>query len=87
MRNQYTQIFKEFFHHKLVHSRDDMGISQEEMAERLSMASRSYIDLDHGKSGCSAVTLVLYLIYVCDEPLLFLNELREAFETCNPRAA
>lgn len=87
MRKQYTQIFKEFFHSKLIRSRDDLGISQEEMAERLEMAGRSYIDLDHGKSGCSAITLVLYLIYICDEPQAFLDELKEAFENCKPRAA
>ncbi len=51
------------------------------------MAVRSYIDLDHGKTSCSAVTLVLYLIYVCDEPQAFLDELKVAFETCKTKAA
>jgi len=87
MRKQYTRIFKDFFHSQLIHSRDRLGMSQEEMAELLEMAGRSYIDLDHGKTGCSAVTLVLYLIYVCDEPTLFLKQLKEAFENCDPRAA
>lgn len=87
MRKQYTSIFKEFFYKKLIYSRNELGISQEEMAERLEMAVRSYIDLDHGKTGCSAVTLVLYLIYVCDEPQTFLDELKENFETCKTKAA
>lgn len=87
MREQYTHIFKEFFHQNLVHSRYVLGISQEEMAERLEMAVRSYIDLDHGKTGCSAITLVLYLIYICDQPQLFLDELKDAFDTCDSRVA
>ena len=87
MRKQYIGIFKEFFYKKLIYSRNELGISQEEMAERLEMAVRSYIDLDHGKTSCSAVTLVLYLIYVCDEPQAFLDELKAEFETCKTKAA
>lgn len=44
------------------------------------MEDRSYIDLDHGKSCCSALTLALFLIYLCEDPMLFLNKLRKAFE-------
>ena len=87
MRKQYTQILRDYFHNRLIRSRDAMGISQEAMAEILLMASRTYVDLDHGKAGCSALTLVLYLLYVCDEPQLFLQEWREAFENHNMRVA
>ena len=87
MRKQYTQVLKVFFHQKLFHSRVDMGITQEDMACRLSMASRTYIDLDHGKTCCSALTLALFLIYICTDPLAFLKELQEAFESeCNQAA-
>ena len=81
MRKHHTEVLKTFFHEKLFRSRVELGISQEEMACRLLMASRSYVDLDHGKTGCSALTLALYLIYTCEEPLQFLEELRNAFET------
>lgn len=87
MRKQYTQVLKVFFHQKLFRSRVDMGITQEEMAYRLSMASRTYIDLDHGKTCCSALTLALFLIYVCTDPMGFLEELRDAFENEDRRAA
>lgn len=39
MRKQYTSIFKEFFYKKLIYSRNELGISQEEMAEHLEMQS------------------------------------------------
>ena len=87
MRKQYTQVLKVFFHQKLFRSRVDMGITQEEMAYRLSMASRTYIDLDHGKTCCSALTLALFLIYISADPIAFLEELREAFENESNRAA
>ena len=50
------------------------------MANQLIMDDRSYINLDHGKSGCSALTLALYLIYCSDDPVKFLDELKAALE-------
>ncbi len=76
MRKGYTNILNKQFHTDLIHTRARLGISQEEMASRLMMAGRTYVELDHGKSGCSALTLVLYLIYICPKPMTFLDELR-----------
>ncbi len=80
MRKHYTNILNEQLHSHLIRNRDAMGISQEEMANRLMMAGRTYVDLDHGKSGCSALTLALYLLYICPDPAAFLKELRSALE-------
>lgn len=87
MRKQYTQILKTHFHQKLFRRRVELDITQEEMAARLSMANRTYVDLDHGKTCCSALTLALFLIYICSEPMEFLEELRYAFENEIGRAA
>ena len=87
MRKQYTQILKKFFNQKLLHRRVELGITQEEMAHRLAMAGRTYVDLDHGKSNCSALTLALFLIYICADPLAFLEELRHTFEDNDSKAA
>lgn len=87
MRKHYIQILKSFFHNKLFHAREALGITQEEMAHRLAMAARTYVDLDHGKTSCSALTLALFLIYVCTDPTAFLEELRDAFEATDNKAA
>lgn len=87
MRKQYTQVLKTHFHDQLFRSRVKLGITQEEMAQRLSMASRTYVDLDHGKTSCSALTLALFLIYICSDPVMFLEDLRNAFEEENNKAA
>ena len=87
MRKEYTKALKTFFHENLLHRREALGMSQEEMAERLAMACRTYIDLDHGKTCCSSITLVLFLIYVCDDPMKFLEELRYAIEACDEMVA
>ena len=55
-------------------------MTQVEMAERLCMDERSYIDLEHGKNGCSVVTLILFLLYECSDVDNFLRELRDIFE-------
>ncbi len=80
MRKEYTNILRTQFHVQLIRTRDTLGISQEEMAHRLMMACRTYVDLDHGKSCCSALTFVLFLLFICPDPAAFLEELRRAFE-------
>lgn len=87
MRKQYEKVLKAFFHEKLFRCREELGISQEEMAHRLAMASRTYVELDHGKSGCGALTLALFLSRICDDPLSFLVELRHALENSDAKAA
>ena len=87
MRRHYTKVLKSFFHQELFRSRVDLGITQEEMADKLSMSSRTYVDLDHGKTCCSAVTLALFLVYVCEDVHTFLEELRHAFNTAFNQAA
>ena len=87
MRRTYRDILKQHFHIHLVHIRTASGLTQSEMAEKLSMDDRSFIDLDHGKTCCSAVTLALFLVYVCEDVDEFLEELRRAFNTAFDRAA
>lgn len=81
MRKAYRKVLKNCFNHVLVRTRTEQALTQSQMAEKLAMDERSYIDLDHGKSCCSAVTLVLFLIYCCQDPLGFLGELKNAIET------
>lgn len=80
MRKTYRNVLKHFFRIKLLRVRTNLEYTQTEMAEKLSMDDRSYADLEHGKSCCSAVTLALYLVYVCEDVYGFLEELRGAFE-------
>lgn len=87
MRKVYHIRLREHFHRALVETRDRNELSQAQMAEKLAMDERSYIDLDHGKTCCSAVTLALFLIYVCEDVGKFLSELRDALEDSQNKAA
>ena len=87
MRKHYSTILKTFFYRNLIQTRLAQNMTQEQMAEALIMDVRSYINLDHGKSSCSALTLSLYLIYYCSDVDSFLQELKEAFENATNEIA
>lgn len=87
MRKTYQSIFKKLFYTHLVRTRSSLELTQAQMARRLVMDDRSYIELDHGKSSCSALTLVLFMLYCCEDPMAFLEELRSAFAKENDHAA
>ncbi|MBQ3095439.1 MAG: helix-turn-helix transcriptional regulator [Clostridia bacterium] len=87
MRKAYTDALRKIFCEKIRLRRAALDISQEEMASRLEVATRAYINLEHGSSCCGALTLALFLIYINDDATHFLNELRTAFEVCNREAA
>ena len=67
MRKRYEKVLKNFFHHELLCCREQLGLSQEEMAHTLSISTRSYFDLEHGKSFCSLFTFLLFL-RIYDDP-------------------
>lgn len=87
MRKRYREILKKWFQNKLLHYRYASGVTQLEMAEKLAMDERSYIDLEHGKTCCSAVTLALFLMLWGDDSADLMKELRRALETGSYEAA
>lgn len=80
MRKHCERILKKFFYNHLIRTRDDLAWTQAQMAKTLAMDERSYIDLDHGKSLCSSLTLMLYLSYCCDDPIKFIKDFKEVYE-------
>ena len=87
MRKTYHDILKSHFRADLLRTRDALGFTQAQMAEKLAIDERSYSDLDRGKSCCSAVTLCLYLLFLCRDTQAFLEELRHAIENSKNQAA
>ena len=83
MRDVYAKVLKTMFRNHLISKRKELKLTQEKMAQKLVMDNRSYAYLEHGKNGCSALTLALYLIYFCDDVQVFLDELKSAFENAN----
>ena len=87
MRNRYKQVLADFFRHQIFQTRVEiLDITQEEMAHRIGLSTRSYVDLENGKTTCSAVTLALFLAFVCIDPIVFREELRYVFESVRAKA-
>ena len=87
MRKHQREILKNYFYSQLIATRESSGLTQAQMAERLAMDDRSYVDLDHGKTCYSAITLARFLVFVCESPLDFLVGLRNAFEEAEDKVA
>lgn len=64
-------LVKDYFYPRIKEERKErLGITQERMAERLGIAARSYNDLEHGRSGVSARTLLFFLGMLTDEEIV-----------------
>lgn len=50
------------------------------------MDPRSYSNIDNGKSMCSTLTFVLFLIYLCPDPDELIREIKEVLEEVNDNA-
>ena len=80
MRNKYNYILKKLFCKNLIIARKAIHRTQAQMAELLQLDDRNYFNLEHGHSSCSSLTLALFLIYCCTDPVSFLLEIKIAFE-------
>lgn len=80
MKEIYTTIFKKYFRYYLLQSRNQLDLTQNQMAEKLNMSNRAYASLESGKSCCSAITLVFFLLLCMDSYDKFLEDLRKEFK-------
>ena len=80
VRKIYQKILKRCFYDELVQARAIFGLTQSQMVARLIIDDRSYVDLDHGKTLCSGLTLAWYLSDACLDPIRFLWNFRREIE-------
>lgn len=66
------------FQTALKRTRKQSGYTQETMAEVLHLSTREYGDLERGKHGLSAYTMLLFLLTLADEAIL--NLLHDCYE-------
>lgn len=87
MRNLYNKQLKTICHEHIISTKVENELTQAQMAEHLVMDIRSYADIDSGKSSCSLLTFVLYLIYLCPDIDELINEIRLSFESIKNNVA
>ena len=66
-RENMKKALQEIFPVELKQYRIKKGLSQETMARLLMVAARSYIDLEHGVTFPSALTLANFLLLLSEE--------------------
>ena len=78
---KYKGFVKRFLIGWLREMRSTLGLTQEKMSESLRMSVRSYTDIERGKSGFSATTLLFFLSLLKDEEILRLvHDFREGIK-------
>lgn len=81
MRQQNKQLLKDFLANQMKRFRKEHGLTQEMMSEQLRISPRSYINLEHRRYGCSALTLVCFLLQLNDEEVIqLLNDFHSLLE-------
>ena len=87
IRKQYVQLLTTIFSREVNRSRKSCKLTQAQMAQRLCMDERSYIKLEHGQYCCGGLTLLLFLIYCCEDVPAFLANAKALLESTFDRAA
>ncbi len=80
MREELEAILKVELQKLILEQRKELNYTQMKMADSLHMATRSFADIESGKSMCGALTTVLLLIKVQDVEG-FLQYINSKFET------
>ena len=86
--NVYKSLLQKQFSLQVKALRQNRGLTQEEMSERLHITSRAYSDLERGCSCCSALALLFFLLMLkSDELEEFLNRLRKQIQVFEQKEA
>ena len=79
--NGYKSLLRNWFSAQIKAFRKVRKLTQEEMSERLHITARAYSDLERGRSCCSAVALIFFLLMLePSEVNDFLNQIRKQFQ-------
>lgn len=75
-----TCEMRTFLGEHFLRTRDELNLTQTEFATELNIDRRTYIDLEHCKSMCCAITLLHFLCYHCKDPVEVLNGCKEIMD-------
>lgn len=71
--HQYKNLLQEFLAERFKDCRKEHHFTQEVMAEKLHVSTRSYAYLEGGTYGCSAATLMFFFLILTDEEVIQLR--------------
>lgn len=67
---KFRKLLKPYLQNVLNLTRHENNITQEDMADFFYMSTRSYCDLERGKSGFSAVSLIILLAFLPNDVMV-----------------
>ena len=79
MRNEMKIILKEEFRTLALRTRDNLGLTQDKMSEKLGISERAYSNIENGKSTCGTLTAMMLLMYT-DNSIMFIQNMQARFE-------
>ena len=79
MRHQMEEILKEELRRLAIVARDELHLTQREMAESLEMSESSYSDIETGRTMCGTLTTTLLLNKLGD-PTVALRQINEKLQ-------
>ncbi len=81
MRKKSKRLLMDYLSMQIRIFRGKEDLTQEKMAEKLHITPRSYFDLEHGKSGFSAMSLIYFLLLLSDEDIIkFIGNFRKLLQ-------
>ena len=76
MKDNYKRALRIHLANHFAQTRFKRGMTQAEFSEQLLMDPRSYAALERGENFCCALTFILYLVFLCDNPAALIRDLR-----------
>lgn len=77
MKNYCKCALRSYMTRCLTDARKQARLTQASFSERLMMDTRSYADLEHGKSLCCTLTFIIYLCFFCKDVDALIQDLRQ----------
>ena len=66
MKRTCKSAIRSYMTRRLTDARKQSHLTQARFSEKLMMDTRSYADLEHGKSLCCTLTFIIYLCFFCE---------------------
>lgn len=80
MKHQYHDKLKVFIRKEILRSVSELNLTNEKASEALCVTSRNFSNIKSGKYSCSAETLCVYIVKMCNDRNSFIERLAEIIE-------
>lgn len=80
MTHELQEKMKPFLQKQIITEIKKQKLTNEKAAEILRISTRSYAHLKAGENMCSATTLVMFLVKLCESPEKFVEDCREQID-------